>query len=184
VIAIYPLTPDRWPDMEALFGPTGGHGGCWCMFFRARRSEQARTSGARNKQAMKAIVDSGEPPGLIAYVDGEPAAWVSLDDRERYPHIVYSRTIPKIDDRPTWSIVCFVVGKRYRRQGLMRKLIDAAVAYAQSQGARMLEAYPVEPDGELTSYHGFTGIASAFAKAGFREVARTGRGRPVVRLEL
>jgi hypothetical protein len=66
----------------------------------------------------------------------------------------------------------------------MRKLIDAAVAYAQSQGARMLEAYPVEPDGELTSYHGFTGIASAFAKAGFREVARTGRGRPVVRLEL
>jgi len=30
-IAIHPVTPERWADLEELFGPSGGYGGCWCM---------------------------------------------------------------------------------------------------------------------------------------------------------
>jgi hypothetical protein len=28
---VYPVTADRWPDLEALFGPKGRYAGCWCM---------------------------------------------------------------------------------------------------------------------------------------------------------
>ena len=68
-LEIHPLTPDRWADFEKLFGPRGAYGGCWCMFWRLRSRDNARNKGADNKREMKKIVDSGEPPGLLAYVD-------------------------------------------------------------------------------------------------------------------
>src|SRR5690606_32344484 len=35
----HPLTPERWPDFERLFGRAGGYGGCWCMWFRQTGKE-------------------------------------------------------------------------------------------------------------------------------------------------
>ena len=80
---IHPLTADRWADFEKLFGPRGAYGGCWCMFWRLRSSENARNKGEDNKREMRKIVDSGEPPGLLAYLEGEPAGWCSIDPRDR-----------------------------------------------------------------------------------------------------
>ena len=64
----------------------------------------------------------------------------------------------------------------------MQGLIGAAVEFARARGAQIIEAYPVEP-GE----HGaadpwaYTGIATAFRKAGFREVLRRSEKRPIMR---
>ena len=30
-LAFHPVTPDRWPDLERLFGPHGANSGCWCL---------------------------------------------------------------------------------------------------------------------------------------------------------
>lgn len=177
----HPVTPDRWHDLETLFGPQGADGGCWCMWFRLRRREFDRSSGEQNRQAMRGIVESGEVPGLLAYAGGEPIGWVSLGPRERFPHLEHSRTLKRVDEQPVWSVVCFVVDKRFRRQGLMRKLLSAAINYARERGTRIVEAYPVEPNGGLTGYSGYTGIASTFRKAGFVEVLRRSRDRPIMR---
>jgi hypothetical protein len=40
--------------------------------------------GKANKRAMKAIVDSGTVPGLIAYRDKRPVGWISVGPREDY----------------------------------------------------------------------------------------------------
>jgi GNAT superfamily N-acetyltransferase len=183
-VEVQPVTPERWGDLEKLFGPKGAFEGCWCMFFRLRRKDFDNANGPANRAGLKAIVDSGEPPGLLAYVDGEPAAWISLDPREKFPHLVHSSDLKPLDDRPVWSIVCFVVGKDYRRQGLMVELIRAAVDYVRERGGRTLEAYPIEPGAALTGYQGYTGVLSAFLKAGFHEAGRTGRGRPIVRRDV
>lgn len=180
-IEVHPVMPNRWPDLETLFGPSGAYGGCWCMYFRMRSSENARAKGNERKAAMKALVASGQPPGLLAYVDGEPAGWVSLDPRERFTMLRYSRMYVPVDDLPVWTIVCFVVGRRFRRQGLMAQLLDAAVSYARENGARAVEAYPVEPGTGLKGYAGYMGIRSVFDRAGFREIARLKNGRPVMR---
>ena len=180
-IEVHPVTPERWGDLEKLFGPGGAYGGCWCMYFRMRSSENARAKGSERKAAMKALVESGPPPGLLAYVNGEPAGWVSLDLRDRFTMLRYSRMYKPLDDQPVWTIVCFVVGKKHRRQGLMAALLDAAARWARENGARMLEAYPDEPAAELRGYAGYMGIRSVFDRAGFREMARLKNGRPVMR---
>lgn len=183
-IEVHPLTPHRWDDLEHLFGKRGAWGGCWCMWFRLRSGENRRNTTAQNRAALKGIVDSAEPPGLLVYLDGEPAGWVSLDPREKFARLQHGRVWKPLDDKPVWSIVCFVVGRKYRKQRLMTRLLDEAVDYARSRGATTVEAYPVEATKELEGFDGFTGIASTFRRAGFKEAGRLSNGQPVVRLEV
>ena len=101
-----------------------------------------------------------------------------------------SRTIPRIDDRPVWSIGCFVVRPGHRRRGVTRVLLDGAVAYARSMGAPAIEAYPIDPDGaRVSTALGYVGLASTFEAAGFRRLALTdahsaGLPRWLMRLDL
>ena len=183
-IEIQPLTLERWSDFEQLFGPRGGYGGCWCMWPRLRSKDWGASRSAGRKEAMRAIVQSEEPPGLLAYLDGEPVGWVSLDRRERLEHFEYSRKVKALD-RPEglWSIVCFVIDKEHRKQGLMGRLLKGALDYVRERGALVVEAYPIAARGELKSYQGFEGIASVFERVGFVRVGGT-EARPVMRKEL
>ena len=83
-------------------------------------------------------------PGVLAYVDGEVAGWCSVAPRSSYRRLMGSRTIPFVDERDAWSIVCFVVRPAFRRQGLMHELLEGAVAHAAEHGAEVVEGYPVD----------------------------------------
>jgi GNAT superfamily N-acetyltransferase len=155
------------------------------MYWRLRSSENAANSAAHNKRAMKKIVSSNGPPGLLAYLDGEPAGWCSIEPREKFARIENSRTLKRVDDKQgVWSLNCFVIARQHRRRGLMTALLDAAIEHAKQGGARIVEAYPIEPGGDLKGYHGFTGIASTFRRRGFREVAQPREGQLMMRLDL
>jgi GNAT superfamily N-acetyltransferase len=180
-----PLTPDRWADFETLFGKSGAYGGCWCMWFRQTGAEYSANRGRPNRDSMCAIVDSGAVPGLLGYVDGAPAAWVSLGPREVFPRLERSRAARAIDAAQPWSIVCFYIGKGFRRQGLMRRMVDASVEWAASQGATLLEAYPKDLEaGPVSAGAGYVGLMPAFVAAGFTEIARHVKGRPLMRRSL
>ncbi len=180
----HPVTPERWKDLETLFGPRGGVGGCWCMYWRETSKEYMARRGNGNKKAIKALVASREPPGIIAYVDGQPAGWCSLAPRPAFPRLATSRVLKPVDEQPVWSIVCFFIARPFRRQGLSAALITAAVGYAKKRGAKIMEAYPVEPRKEMAGEFAWTGFADAFRKAGFKEVARRSETRPIMRFEL
>jgi GNAT superfamily N-acetyltransferase len=180
-----PLTPDRWADLEALFGPRGACGGCWCMSWRLTRSEFDSGKGEGNRKAFRAIVASGAEPGVLAYAGGEPVAWCAVAPREAYPKLERARTLARVDGRPVWSIVCLFVTRRYRRAGVSVPLIRAAVAHAGRHGAEVVEGYPVEPySPEMPAAFAWTGIVSAFRRAGFKEVVRRSRTRPIMRIEV
>jgi GNAT superfamily N-acetyltransferase len=183
---IRPLTASRWKDLETLFGERGACGGCWCMWPRLKRSEFQKQKGPGNKRAMKSIVQSGPPPGLLAYAEGRPVAWCALAPRETYRVLDNSRILKRVDDQPVWSVVCFFVAKSFRRRGLTAKLLDAAAVYARKHGARIVEGYPVDPKPGAPSADVFawTGLASAFRKAGFEEVLRRSPTRPVMRRQV
>jgi GNAT superfamily N-acetyltransferase len=179
---IYPLTRERWPDLEALFGERGAVGGCWCMWWRLKSSEFERRQGEENRQAFQALVDAGEVPGLLAYVAGKPVAWCSLAPRAKFPRLERSRILKPVDEQPVWSIVCFFVDKRYRNQGMMVKLLQAAIDYVRQQGGHVVEGYPVEPKTDpMPAAFAYTGLASAFKKAGFVECLRRSETRPIMR---
>jgi GNAT superfamily N-acetyltransferase len=177
-----PLTPERWADLETLFGPRGACGGCWCMVWRLGRSEWERGKGEGNRHAFKGVVDAGERPGVIAYAGGVPAGWCAVAPRDTYPALSRSLILKPVDDSPVWSISCLFVARSYRRQGLTTHLLVAAFTFAVSRGATIVEGYPVEPRGpDMPAAFAWTGIASAFRDAGFVEVARRSESRPIMR---
>jgi len=181
-LTFHPVTPDRWADLETLFGPRGACGGCWCMYWRLRRSEFEQFKGEGNRQFLKSIVEAGEVPGLLAYHDGLPVGWVSVEPRPAFPALERSRILKPVDDQPVWSVVCFYVARGYRRKGVTVALLRAAVGYARQQGAAILEGYPVEPkDAKAPDPFVYTGLASAFRQAGFQEVLRRSETRPIMR---
>ena len=178
----HPLTRERWSDFEALFGPRGAYGGCWCMWWRLTRREFEQQQGEGNRQAMKAIVDSGQVPGILAYLHGQPVGWCSVAPREQFGSLNRSRVLKPLDDEPVWSIVCFFVAKEHRGQGILYGLIRGAVEYVRSQGGKIVEAYPTVPKrAQLPPVSAFMGLPAVFEKAGFVECARPSKSKVVMR---
>ncbi len=176
-----PVTASRWRDLATLFGEKGACAGCWCMWPRLSRPEFKASGPAGRRRKLQKAVREGPPPGLLGYVDGEPAAWCALGPRETYSRITTSRTLQPVDRQPVWSVVCFFVGRPYRKSGLSTRMLREAARYARSRGARLLEGYPVEPGSRTPDAFVWTGLASMFRKAGFTEVARPSRTRPIMR---
>jgi len=181
-LSFHPATADRWPDLEALFGPRGACGGCWCMWWRLPRAVHERQKGQPNKDALRAIVAAGDPPGLLAYVEGAPIAWCAVAPRDAYPALERSRTLRRVDDRPVWSVTCFFVARPFRRCGVSVRLLDAAVAYAAERGAPIVEGYLIaQRTPHLPDAFAWTGTVSAFRQAGFVEALRRSDTRPIMR---
>ncbi|MBX5328691.1 MAG: GNAT family N-acetyltransferase [Candidatus Bathyarchaeota archaeon] len=181
-VEFYPLTPERWVDLEKLFGERGACGGCWCMWWKLKRSDFMRQKGELNRKALKEIVDSGEASGILAYANGEPIGWCAVAPREAYPALERSRVLKRVDDKPVWSVVCFFVAKPFRGKGLTVQLLKAAVAHVRRQGGKIVEGYPVEPKkGRMPDPFAYTGLVSSFRKAGFVEVLRRSENRPIMR---
>jgi GNAT superfamily N-acetyltransferase len=184
-LRFHPLTPDRWSDLEKLFGERGASGGCWCMWFRIKRSSYEKEKGAANKKAFKKIVSTGKVPGILAYNNGEPVGWCAIEPREAFPVLAGSRILAKVDEKPVWSIVCFFVGKSFRRKGLTVELLKASIQHAKTRGAKILEGYPVDPKaGAMPDAFAYHGLVDAFRKAGFKEVVRRSETRPIMRFYL
>lgn len=181
-LEFHPVTPERWPDLEKLFGERGACGGCWCMWWRIKRSEFERSKGEGNRQAMREIVASGEIPGILAYADKQPIGWCSVAPREHFPVLGRSRILKPIDDLPVWSVVCFFVDKAYRRRGLSLRLLQAAIDYVRQRGGSVVEGYPIEPRKDyVPPVFAFTGFVQTFRSAGFVECLRRSETRPIMR---
>ena len=124
---VAPLSPERWPDLEVLFGERGASSGCWCMWWRVPAKEWERDAGAGNRNVFRRIVEAGPAPGLLAYDGGRPVGWVAVAPREEYPRLNRSPKLKPIDDVPTWAVTCFYIDREYRGSGVAGTLLAAAV---------------------------------------------------------
>jgi len=188
-LTVTPLTPDRWPDLEAIFNAKGCSvaRGCWCMAYRLSGSRKplppGMTRAQANRAGLKALVDAGNRPGLIGYRGRVPVGWVSIGPREEYAKLKRSPVMKPVDEQPVWSVICFVVPSEYRGQGVARALLTGAVAYARTQGAKLVEAYPVDKPARSKDDYMWFGAKSMYDSAGFKEVARRKPQRPIVRIK-
>ncbi len=183
-IRFHPLTPSRWKDVEALFGPRGACAGCWCMWWRLARSQFTKGKGDGNRRAFRRIVERGDGPGILAYAGRGAVGWCAVAPREEYPALERSRTLKRLDEEPVWSVTCFFVAREWRHRGITVRLLRAACDHARKRGARIVEGYPVDPRGEYPAAWAWTGLRAAFEAAGFEEVARPSKTRPIMRRSL
>lgn len=182
--ALHPLTSNLFTDFERLFGPRGACGGCWCMFWKLRGKAFDGNTGDPAHQMQKSIVDSGTIPGLLAYEKGQPIGWIAVEPRSAYPKLAHSRILKSVDDEPVWSVTCFFVAKQARRRGLTVELLKGAVEYVKGQGGKVVEGYPVDAKQNMPAPSIYTGTASTFQQAGFVEVARRSKSRPIFRFTI
>lgn len=191
-VTVHPLTAERWPDLERLFGPQGAYSSCWCTWWRQAASAfdaGCHNGGAGNRALLHSLAEAGDEPGLIAYRGGQPIGWVSVSPRPEFGRILRSRLVGPAPDEAadpgTWAVVCFWMPRSERGRGLATALLQAAIAHARARGARFLEAYPADARGEhRPSSALFTGPLSMYLSAGFREIERRSPNRPIVRLSL
>ncbi|WP_407564532.1 hypothetical protein [Streptomyces sp. 184] len=184
---VRPLTANTWEDFETVMGARGGAAGCWCMHWRSSIAEWMENKGDGNRAAIRALAERETPPGVVGYLDAEPAAWCAFGNRSDFPRMQRSALLKPVDDEPVVSLTCLLIKKEHRGGGLSAAWITAVCDYlAETSPTRTVEAYPIEPPagrraGPDTA---MTGIAGAFTDAGFTEIARARHDRPIVRYKL
>lgn len=190
MISIRSASDVPWADVERVFATPGDPRTCWCRYFKLSGKEWETTDVAARAAALRDDVRRDRPtPGLLAFVDDEPAGWVAVEPRAAYPRLFRNRIMAAemskpLDDASVWSIVCFVVRREFRGQGVSAELVAGAVDHARTAGASTIEAYPIDvahvkgsPTGSL--YHG---TVSMFRSAGFTETAVAAPARRVMTL--
>jgi GNAT superfamily N-acetyltransferase len=126
---------------------------------------------------LEKLVVSGDPPGLLAYVDDVAVGWLALAPREAYPLLDRHRSLPRIDDRPVWSISCFYIHWAHQGRGVGEALVAGAVDYAWTRRIEVLEGYPSRPGDDDP----FTGYEPMFSANGFEKVVDEGGRRTIWR---
>jgi len=108
-LRVEPATRERWEDLARLFGPRGACAGCWCMWWRRTAAAWRAGKGEGNRRALRRLVDSGTPPGVIAYDGPDPVGWCAVAPREEFVRLAAARTLKPIDETPVWSVVLGLV---------------------------------------------------------------------------
>lgn len=172
-----PAAPEHWQDIEELFA----HTPCWCQYYRVSSSEYSRRPNEqlheaidRHRNALRVQLEGRVSPGVIAYMDDKICGWCGVGVRPGMERLVRSRTIPKVDELPVLSIVCFLVRTGYRRRGVAKALLRGVIDYAKSSGIPAIEAYPVDPAGKrIDTAFAYVGTTSMFEEAGFTRIRET-----------
>jgi GNAT superfamily N-acetyltransferase len=189
-IEVRPATMARFADVATMLGPKNPASSvCWCLSHRLDwRTNRALTGRARGEY-VKELCGRPVSPGILAYADGEVAGWAAVAPRSELP-FARSTKIPHVDDLPAWSVWCIRVRPGYRGRGISHALLGGAVAYARSQGAPVIEGYPVDNHGEKVDLTmAYVGTRKLFEAAGFSKAADTtsvagGFPRVLMRLDL
>lgn len=181
-VSVEPATMERWDDVVRVFGRRGDDPSwCWCRRFLAP------SPGDDNRGALHLeVAQATTPPGLIAYVDGEPVGWTRVGPRADFPLVERNRALARVlvPDPDVWWVTCVVVAQRHRRSGIGATLLEAAVAFAAAHGATAVQGHPVDvaalKSTKVSPSALFTGTLTMFLTANFQELTRTAPTRPVM----
>ena len=189
-IDVRPATPERFDDVATMLGPkTPDSSVCWCLSHRIDSRTNRELVGPARGDYVRGLCARDVAPGVLAYDEGEVVGWAAVAPRSELP-FARSTKIPRVDDRPVWSIWCLRVRPGRRGRGIAHPLLEGARAYAPDCGAPVVEGYPVDNQGEKVDLTmAYVGTRSLFERAGFTKVADTdsvsgGFPRVLVRLEL
>jgi GNAT superfamily N-acetyltransferase len=198
-ITVVPANEASWDDLQAVLGTRGDPSRCGCQRYKMQPGESWASVGREElAHRLRAQADCGHPEaeatsGLVAYLDGEPAGWCAVEPRTAYPRLLLKTRVPwdgRDEDKAdgtVWAVTCFVTRTGFRRRGISRALLRAAVDHARERGAGAIEGYPmITRPGEAVAMpvELHVGSRSIFADAGFTEVSHPTLRRVVMRIDL
>lgn len=181
------LSVDTWPDFERLFRTHP----CWCMTYHRSHALTEKEklhsrvkSAARNRLQKKRLVEAGLAHGILIYAGGEPVGWCSYGLSTELPLIDSYRSYSKLafeKHMRLWRITCFIVHHKFRRRGIARTALRAALESIRGEGGGLVEAYPLTRWGASADWFG---TASMFKREGFEVISNFGSANVVMRKEI
>ena len=63
------------------------------MMWRLSRKDWSAGAGQGNCEAMKAVFETGPPPGIIGWLGEEPVGWLQVDERAAFSRLATSRVL-------------------------------------------------------------------------------------------
>jgi len=181
------LSPDLWPQVEALFGKAGACGGCWCQAWRIEKGEKWNDiKGAVAKKRLRKGILDGTTLGIVAFDGTTPVGWCTFGPRDSFSRLNRARSLQCADSARVWSLPCFFVIRGYRGKGVAKAMLRHALEAMRAKGARIAEGYPSKPnkDGQYIAAFSWTGTLSLFEKAGFTTAGNPEGGKRRVRKQL
>ena len=179
-LEVHRVTGDRVDDLLNFFDHDGfadnpGWASCYCVFYHHDELTTPENRPWReNRAEIERRLRDGSTVGFLAYADGRAAGWCNASPRSAYP----VRRKGEEDDE-VGVVACFVIAPAYRRHGVARALLDAAVENFKNSGMKRVEAHPVlGNDGDAANYHGPLPL---YIGAGFEEAERDERKVRVVK---
>jgi len=193
-IRVVPANEASCEDLQAIFGTRGQASRCQCQRYKLQPRESFASFPVEERaHRLRQQTECGHPAsettsGLVAYVDEEPAGWCAVEPRTAYTGLVRNNRVPWLNraedkaDDSVWAVTCLFARAGFRRRGISRALVRAAVDFARERSARAIEGYPMTTT-EVISEELHVGTRGVFAAAGFTEVSRPTLRRVVMRID-
>ena len=177
------LTPDTWPDFEALVERTGGlFSGCWCVHFH-HGVPDGRGEDEPNRDFKRRMVEAGVAHAALVY-DGDLAiAWAEYGTPEELPGIHHRKEYLATAGRlPDYRITCIQVEKVHRGKGLASVALRGAVDLIAQAGGGVVEGYPHDTGGvrKKNSSFLYNGTRTMYEREGFTYDRPKGQGNCVM----
>lgn len=160
---IQQLSSDNWNDFVSLMQTDKQCSECWCL---NHREPSECPTGTAAQEKMQKLTTEKRVGGLLAYKDQACVGWIAIDPMS---DLVGHDCQSTGKDRE-WSIHCLFVKDGFRGQGISNLLIQEAIKYAKSNGAKLISAFPI-PEANRSRFPvneaEFSGRFSTFKKLGF-----------------
>ncbi len=182
-----PLDETTWSDFEQLFGKHKGvRGGCWCVYHRIPASLYNKTTREERYNLKRSFVKDDQATGIIVYESNEPVGWCNVGKAEYFVQfdrsVAYQEFMQTNTIKPEWRIACVFVDKHHRKEGLSASVLACAMAYIQSQGGGLVEAFPLHVVNQNKPQ--YTGTLNQYLALGFEIITRLGKNRVLVRKQI
>ncbi len=140
------------------------------------------TRQAANRRDHRDLLVRGHAHGILVYREDRPIGWCQFGRRADLPRVErgrkYRAIAAQLGPAPRWRITCFFVDRPYRRSGVARFALHAALEAIGRLGGGIVEGYPATRPSAVATWFGTVGM---FEREGFRTVQPFGRSNLLVR---
>jgi GNAT superfamily N-acetyltransferase len=173
---IKPLSPELATTfIEYLEGLDFGHephwATCFCRFYHTNCSSDQWHNRPGEVNRLEAIeqIKAGNMKGYLAFDGDKCIGWCNANDVRQYirleqdiKHIVKGKKVG--------CVICFVIHKEYRKQGVAKLLLKQAIEDFKLQGFDAVLAIPIDIKDEPEKL--YRGTLNMYKELDFREIER------------
>jgi len=175
------LGSTTWPDFERVVEKHNGvWGGCWCVAFHLKRSEEKQWTG-KHRALKEKLVRANQSHAALVYNGADVVGWCQFGPPVELPGRMsgYGR----LDEAPPdWRITCFFVDRDHRREGVAKAALEGALRIIAVRGGGTVDGYPIGTRGKpYSSSFLWGGTQAMFAELGFRPLGALGTSKWMMR---